>query len=141
MSPYIVDASVAAKWFFNEAYTDAAIRLLDTRHPVHVPDLFFVELDNVVCKRVRRGEISAAEGRKVRAALRRLPAQAHGLAALRDPAYEIALRTGCSLCDGLYVALAALLKGCVVTADRRLCEALAEGPFSKCILWVEDVPE
>jgi predicted nucleic acid-binding protein len=97
-------------------------------------------MDNVVCKRIRRGECTAAEGRKVRAALRQVPVQTHPAVALLDPAYEIAIRTDQSLYDCLYVALAMLVKGRMVTADRRFYEALAAGPMAKHRLWVEDLP-
>ena len=136
----IVDASVAAKWFFEEVHTEAALRLLDPRHRLYAPDFFLVEVDNVVCKRVRRDECSVAEGRKVRAALRQVPVQTHPAVALLDPAYEIAIRTDQNLYDCLYVALAMLVKGRMVTADRRFYEALAAGPLAKHRLWVEDLP-
>jgi predicted nucleic acid-binding protein len=140
MTRTIVDASVAAKWFFEEVHTEAAVRLLDSRHRLHAPDLLLAEVDNVVCKRVRRSEITAAEGRKVRTALRQVPLQTYALTSLLNPAFEIAVRTNRSLYDCVYVALAMLLKGRMATADRRLYDALAAGPLSKYMVWVEDLP-
>jgi len=122
-------------------HTEAALRLLNPQHRLYAPDFFLVEMDNVVCKRVRRGECTAAEGRKVRAALRQVPVQTHPAVALLDPAYEIAIRTDQSLYDCLYVALAMLVKGRMVTADRQFYEALAAGPFAKHELWIEDFPQ
>jgi len=141
MSVYVVDASVAAKWFFEEAQAAAALRLRDARHQRHAPDLLLAEVDNVVCKRVRRKEITAAEGRKVRAALRRVPIQTHPSGALLDSAYELAVRTNCSIYDCLYVAVAMRIEGRMVTADRRLYDALAPGPFARYVAWVEDLVE
>jgi predicted nucleic acid-binding protein len=43
--------------------------------------------------------------------------------------------------DSLYVALAMLLGAPMVTADRRLYDALAAGPFAKYVAWVEDLVE
>ena len=40
MSVLIVDASVGAKWFFEEEFSDFSIALLDSRHQLHAPDFF-----------------------------------------------------------------------------------------------------
>jgi predicted nucleic acid-binding protein len=136
---FVVDASVAAKWLFKEVHSDPALMLLDDRNELHAPDLFLMEVDSVVCKRVRRKEIGVLEGRKVRAALRRFPVQTRSFVPLLDPAYEISVRTGSSLYNCVYLALGMLLKGPVVTADRRLYEGLARSPYAGSVLWIEDV--
>lgn len=51
---YVVDASVAEKWFVEEAFNDEASRLLDESHELHVLDFFLVEFDNVLVKRIQR---------------------------------------------------------------------------------------
>jgi predicted nucleic acid-binding protein len=139
MSVFVVDASVAAKWVFPESYTESSLRLLADRNRLHATDFLFAELDNVVCKRIRRGEINRTEGNRVREALRRFPIQTHSFLPLLDPGYELAVRSGRSLYDCLYVALAILLDGKMVTADRRLYKGLAAGPLSKILLWIEDL--
>jgi predicted nucleic acid-binding protein len=141
VSDYVVDASVAAKWFFAEVHGEEALRLLEPRHRLYAPDFLLVEFDNMVWKRVRRGEIAAAEGREVRASLRLIPIQIHPAGPLLDSAYELAVRTNCSIYDCLYVALAMRIEGQVVPADRRLYDALATGPFAKYLVWVEDLVE
>ena len=138
MSVFVVDSSVAAKWFSNEAHADAALAVLDESNDLHAPDFFLIEFDNVVCKWVRRGLLSAREGVDVREAVRQCPVELHPFAALMDSAFAIANETQRSLYDCLYVALAALLDGSMVTADRRLCDAIASGPFAAHITWVED---
>jgi predicted nucleic acid-binding protein len=40
----------------------------------------------------------------------------------------------------MYLALAEALSTRVVTADRRLYNALQNGPFAMLVLWVEDGP-
>jgi predicted nucleic acid-binding protein len=37
MSVYVVDASVAAKWFFDEPLSDDATRLLDGKPKICIP--------------------------------------------------------------------------------------------------------
>lgn len=139
MNIYIVDASVAAKWFTEEEHAEEALRLLVGENPLHAPDFFMLEMDNVVCKWVRRGIISEDDGQVVRTTLRQLPIRKHPFALHQDSAYTIASQTGQRVYDCLYVALAAILKGRMVTADRRLYDSLKNGPLGKHLLWVEDV--
>ncbi len=55
-------------------------------------------------------------------------------------ALQIALKTGRSAYGSMYLALAEALSTRVVTADRRLYNALQNGPFAGLVLWVEDGP-
>jgi predicted nucleic acid-binding protein len=48
MSLFVVDASVGVKWFVPEVHSDAARRLQDPVHQLHVPTLFDVEIGNIV---------------------------------------------------------------------------------------------
>lgn len=134
----MVDASVAAKWFTDEPDRDAALEILDEAHTLHAPDFFLVEMDNLFGKWVRRRLVTHAEGDDLRRALRRFPLRYHDFGPLLDPAWEIAVGTGRSLYDCLYVALAAVLDGSVVTADRRLYEGLRNGPLGRNVVWVGD---
>lgn len=141
MSEYVVDASVAAKWFFEEKYTNQALALLDDKNRLHAPDFLMVELDSVICKRIRREEITRGEGSEVHASVRKVPVQLHSFMVLLDPAYELAVSTGCSIYDGLYVALAALLEVKLVTADRRLYDGLRGEFLAENLMWIEDLTE
>ena len=140
MSLYVVDASVAAKWFLIEVHHQEARRIVDGRNELHAPDLFLVEMDNVLCKRLRRGEITAAAAGRIRGGLRRSSVRLRPFGPLLDSAYAIAAETGRGIYDCLYVALAALVGGPMVTADRRLYDALAGGPYARHVLWIEEVP-
>jgi len=139
VSPCVVDASVVAKWFLPEVHTAAALRVLEAGRELHAPDFLLLELDNVFCKRIRRGELTEKDGAGARDLLRRLPVTMHPFRQLQDLAYETALVTGRSMYDCLYVALAVLLDGQVVTADHRLYKAMAGGVLAENLLWVEDI--
>ena len=140
MSVYIVDASVAAKWFLKEAHRDDAWRLFAPGSRLHAPDFVLLELDNMLCKRLRRGDLDEADAREARTLLRRLPLRFAPFASLQDEAFDIAVQTRRSPYDCLYLALAVRLGGPMVTADRRFFDAIAPGPFAQHVLWVEDVP-
>jgi predicted nucleic acid-binding protein len=139
LNSYVIDASVAVKWFFEEEHTDAAERILDDANRLHAPDFLLLEADNVVAKRLRRREIDRRTGNQIRRALRRMPLQFHPFAPLLEPAFEIATITGRSQYDCLYVALAELIDAPVITADRRLLVGLATGPFADVLEWVGDI--
>ena len=139
MSLYVVDSSVGAKWFFPEPHSDKALELLDDRHELHAPDLFLMEVDSVVCKRIRTREITVRIGREIRAALRRAPVRLHPSEPLLEPAFELAVATRQSIYDCVFLALAVLLRGQMVTADRRFYSALCGGRFGHEVCWVGDV--
>lgn len=139
MSLYVVDASIAAKWFTEEPFSETALTLLDERNRLHVPDFFMLEMDSVVCKWIRKGIIRKAEGDEVRATLRQLPFQNHSFEMLQESAYSLAVQTGLTIYDCLYVSLAIVLNGKLVTADRQLYEGMTPGPFAKHLVWIADV--
>ncbi len=138
MSSWVVDASVAAKWFLAEEHTDAALRLLDSTHLLHAPKFFALEIDHILVKKIRRGELASEKGTEIREALVRFPIVRHSYASLRDLAFGIACATGRAFYDCLYVALAILLGARMVTADRRLYNALSTTPLAGYLCWVED---
>jgi predicted nucleic acid-binding protein len=137
----VVDASVVIKWHVTEVHTDAALRLLGDDGPVlHVPDLVFSELGNILWKKVRRGDLTVYEARRIGHLVVRAPLEVHASAPLLEAAFEIAMRTGRPVYDSMYLALAIQMDLRMVTADPKLYNALKDGPLSSHILWVADTP-
>jgi len=139
VSVYVVDASVAAKWLLDEELAEDARRLLRGGNRLYAPDFLLLEIDNLLCKRVRRGDLRPNDAQDARVLLRQLPIEYHAFAPLQNKAFEIAMGTRRSLYDCLYLALAVLLDGQMVTADRRFYDAMASGPLSEHVAWVEDM--
>ena len=141
MSIYVVDASVAAKWFFDEPLSDEATRLLDASHVLHVPDFFLLEIDSVLCRKMNRGEISEGEAQQIRSAVNIFPLQKHPFQLLMDPAFELAVQTRSSPYDCLYLVLAIVLGAQMVTADRRFYENISKSQLTaENLCWVENLP-
>lgn len=139
MSVLVVDASVAAKWFLEEVHSRAARRVLEPGNELFAPDFLLLEIDSVLWKRLRRGELTPRDCADARLLLRQLPITFHPFAAMQDSAYEIAVRADHSVYDCLYVALAVLLDGRLITADRRLANAFADDPASPHVQWIEEM--
>lgn len=131
MKPLVVDASVAALAFFRERGFEPAQALFQTERPLHAPDLIFAEFANVVWKRHRRGEISDDDAEQLLADFLRLPLLVTPSRELATPALQLAMRTDRTVYDCLYLALAVKTGSVLVTADKRLANALAQGPLAK----------
>jgi predicted nucleic acid-binding protein len=140
VSGYVVDASVAIKWFIPEIHSASAVQARRLRQRLHVPNFMTLELGNVIAKKIRRSELTRADGKAILKELRDLPLQRHADERLFPAAYELAVDTRRSLYDCLYLALAEAVDGRLVTADRKFYNALAIGPYGRRLLWVEDLP-
>lgn len=139
MSPKVVDASVALKWVLPEEYSAQAIQLLERGLELMAPPLITVEVAHNLIKRVRRKQLSAAQAE-------RALAQIEGQVDLTDVAnlwrspYAAAVMHQISAYDACYVALAKQLECELITADRRLYNALA--PSTAVIaVWIGDIDE
>ncbi|CAI4034070.1 PIN domain-containing protein [Nitrospira tepida] len=141
MSRYVIDASVAIKWFLPEPYAEAAERLRPPSHQLHAPTFFWLEIGNVLCKKIRRAELRPEEAEFILGELRHIPLRLHPDERLFGAAYDLALCTRRSLYDCLYLALAEAIEGTLVTADRKFFVALADGQYGRRMLWVEDLAQ
>ena len=139
MSGYVVDASVAIKWFIPEIHSEAALQVRRSHERLHVPAFMTLELGNVIAKKIRRGELTQEDGKTILKELRHLPLQRHADKRLFPAAYALALDTQQSLYDCLYLALAEAVNGRMITADRKFYQALTGGLYNQRLMWVEDL--
>ena len=51
--PYVIDASVAVKWYLAEVHQPEAIIVLDSDEILMAPDLLLSEVGNIIWKKVR----------------------------------------------------------------------------------------
>lgn len=139
MSEYVLDASVAIKWFVPEVHSDAARRLLASNHTFLVPDFFFAEVANVLWKRVRRGEDTVENARQILADLNAFPVEVCLSQPLMLLALDIALENDRAVYDSLYLALAVSQQCQMVTADEKFYNALQNTTYINNLLWVENI--
>jgi predicted nucleic acid-binding protein len=141
MTPYVVDASVAVKWYVPESLTAEALRVRDGSAPLHAPDFLHVEVGNILWKKLKQGALARAVADAILSDLTGLTILTrHPTGPLVSPAFDLADQTGRTVYDCLYLALAVQLGGQMVTADERLVNALAGTPWARHIVKLQDVP-
>ena len=139
MSAYVVDASVAVKWYVPEIHADRAATLLGDDHELHIPDLFLAEFGNILWKKVVRGELTDSEAKSIVQSLWAVPLRRHSSEPLLEAAVETALLTSRTVYDSLYVTLAVSLNCLLVTADEHLWNALHPTALSAHLQHVKDL--
>lgn len=122
MNGLVVDASVAIKWFVDEPDSAEAVAVL--RHPIAAPDLLAPECANILWKKVGRGELRANEAETIALALEGAVITLHPTRSYLADATRIACALGRAASDCFYLALAEKLQQPLVTADRRLVNAI-----------------
>ena len=138
MNEFVIDASVAVKWFLPEIYSEAAGKILKSKQKLLAPELIWAEVGNTLWKKILRQEITIEESSRILQDFLRFPLQIYGSKFLLDTAWGLAVGCRISVYDGLYLALA-VGRGCfLVTADRKFYEALREKDIWKRLVWVED---
>jgi predicted nucleic acid-binding protein len=115
--PFVVDASVAAKWLFQEPDSELAGELRGT--PLIAPPLLWLECGSVIWSRIRRGIVNARELPALLAHLEAMPVAPVGMGREVDLIVRIAVELGHPVYDCAYLALAVANDLRVVTADRR----------------------
>jgi predicted nucleic acid-binding protein len=138
---YVVDASVATKWHLrDEQHTTQADTLLagfrDGRWNLSAPESLRYEVAGAIRKAVRMNRLTREQGRRAIAGflIWRIPVFESDTLLLA--AYDYSWRFGCSLYDGLYLALSDSLNCPLIYADRRLRNALG-ARFPRAV-WLED---
>lgn len=130
---WVIDASVAVKWFVEEERSPAARAVLASGQPVMAPDLIVPETCNTAWKKVRRGEISMEQGE---AMMRALPLSFDRLAAtapLSARALELAHRFDHPAYDCFYLALAESESAVLVSDDARMIELAKRAHLEKSV--------
>ena len=133
----VVDASVATKWFFAEAGDQSAREIAEGEDVLIAPDLIVAEVCNSAWKKVARAEASADRAREVAIALPRIFRELVPGEALAPRALDLAMVLRHPVYDCLYLALAELADGQLVTADKELASvALRAGMLGKKIRFI-----
>jgi predicted nucleic acid-binding protein len=141
VSLFVVDSSVAIKWYVPEALSAEALRVRSGSTPLHAPDFLDVEVAAIVWKKIRRGLMIRPVADGILTDLRNLGIVTyHPTGPLVGRAFDLADQSGRTVYDCLYLALAVQLGGVMVTGDEKLVNALAGTPWAGSVLRLADVP-
>jgi predicted nucleic acid-binding protein len=125
MTPFVVDSSVVFKWYRqpgNENYVPQAVSILE-RHlhgdfEIHVPDLFFYELGNILRFKER---FVSKDALTILNETFALALQIHPIdLPLSEEAFRFARKHDITFYDASFIALSHLLDASFITADKRL---------------------
>jgi predicted nucleic acid-binding protein len=132
LSAFVLDASVAAKWFLPAAHETlvAESRQVLTRFAsgaiqLAVPDLFWPELVNILWKAVRIGRLRIKSAEEIVRLLVSHLIPTWDSKPLLNEAFAVAVAFQRTVYDSIYLALAIHLNRTLLTADERLANALA----------------
>jgi predicted nucleic acid-binding protein len=138
MSDFIVDASVAVKWFVSETDSLVADELSASNHRLFAPRLILTEVANALARKAIIGFMSAAEAC---AYIRSLPQYFDGLLAvdaLIEPAFENACTLRHPIYDLIYLEAAPGFSAQLVTADRRFTAKIAGTDLARYVMLLSD---
>jgi predicted nucleic acid-binding protein len=131
MTTFVIDASVAVKWFVLEVCSDRALELLRTGSDRRIaPDLLFVEVATALSRRERLGEIPAGQAKGDLANLPLYLSEVAPAAEFLDPAMTLSLNLKHPFTDCLYLALSLQRGAPLITADATFVAKLAGTPYA-----------
>lgn len=136
---YVVDASVAIKWFMREDLHEQAMRLADQSEKLHAPDWIYLEIAHAAFKKWLNGELTSGQMQYLIPGLAAAPLELHRSAELTEQALAIAVMTRHPVYDCLYIACAEAIDGVVVTADNELCRSVADSAFADRVVHLRDL--
>lgn len=133
----VIDANVLVKRYVVEPDSDVARELFDRGAPLAAPAHILGEVGEVLLRRLQdkkitRGQLDAARI-DVPERIFLLP-----LEEIFNRAFEVALPTGASFYDALYVAAAEQLRTVLITADRRLIGKLSGSAWASHAIHLHD---
>ncbi len=130
---FVIDASIAVKWFIWEDGTDKALDLLDYIISFYAPSFFLMEIDSVITKKVRQRELQPDEASIKRKQFRNLPYKLIAYADTENFAFDLSTKLPISLYDANYLAVAIDRDAKLYTADIHFYNAVSSTPFKKYI--------
>jgi predicted nucleic acid-binding protein len=122
---FVVDASVAIAWLFEDEATPETEAVLDrlSREEAHAPGLWELEVTNVLLSAERRDRLSEAASARIVERLRDLPIRLSPSSPRLHDLLEVGRRYGLTSYDAAYLTLAQQLELPLATLDRELAAA------------------
>lgn len=136
---YVLDASVGIKWFLPENLSHHAHLLLEKEKGFEIPDLFLIEMDSIITKRVRTRSIDVVRAGEIASTLRDISFMITEYKAVDSIAFRIATAYYVSLYDAIYMAVAIIKDKKMITADKKLVHAVVNTPLESFVTFLGDI--
>lgn len=141
MKAWVIDASVVLKWYFpDEEGAEQALSLLrdyvEEKVELHAPSLIDYEVLNGVLVALRKGRLEREQMIHTVENFQKVAVHRQEIGELFPRILSLSESYGRSAYDASYLALAEVRGACLITADRRLYNAVRkELPW---VFWIED---
>ena len=136
----VIDASVVIKAYVPEILSDRAVevmsRLAEGELVLLAPDFLYPETGNILWKKRRLHELTGAEVDEIVDAISALPIKIEASRPVMPLAVTIAMQSGITVYDAMYVAVARIYETRMITADKKLVDALLKTEFSGYVQWL-----
>ncbi len=136
----VIDANVLIQLYVPENLSDRAERLLAKVEKGDIdllaPDLIYPEAGNTLWKKQRLNELTRPEVEEINDAILSLPLKIEATRPLLPLAVHIAIAYGITVYDSIYLSLAKVYETAMITADRKLADALAKTNLKGSVIWL-----
>ena len=136
----VIDASVLMKFYVPEIFSDKAEELLNRVEQGDVlllaPDLIYPEAGNILWKKQRMKELSRPEVEEITDAIVSLPLKTETSKLLLPLAIDIGIAYHITVYDAIYVSLARVYEAKMITADRKLADAMTKTDLKGYVSWL-----
>ena len=136
----VIDASVLMKFYVPEILSDKAEELLarmeqgDTM--LFAPDLIYPEVGNILWKKERMKELTRPEVEEITDAIVSLPLKIESSKPLLSLAMDIAIEYRITVYDAIYVSMARVYEIKMMTADKKLVDAVTKTDLKEYVAWL-----
>ena len=130
----VIDACVAIKFFLPEEGFEKAGTLMNRYNRMISPDLFMVEFDAIIEKKVRQKLLDSDGAYELFNEIRKLPIEIISYSEISRLAIDLSVTLPISLCDACYLAVAIEFDQQVITADNRFYRGIRGTPFESNVI-------
>jgi predicted nucleic acid-binding protein len=134
----VIDACVAIKWFLPEQGYEKASGIIQSYPEFLAPELFLIEIDAVITKKVRKREIELSEAYILYDEVRKLPFKLIRYDQTAKLSFELSATLPITTYNATYLSVALQFNEEVYTADRRFYRGVSTTPFRDYVKSIDD---
>jgi predicted nucleic acid-binding protein len=138
VSEFIVDASVAVKWFVVESHSEQADELSLGRYRLYAPRIIVTEVANALSRKTMAGLMSVDEACHYLPSLRSFFDSIVEIDDMIEPALINACELRHPIYDLIYLETARRMNDQMITADRRFTSKLAGSDLARHVTLLSD---